>query len=299
MAKHGFDKYLSRRSKINEQLTKKLDEKNRSFGDDDETFWQPTADKSGNGWAIIRFLPPGGEEDEPFVKYYEYRFKGPTGQWYIEKARNSLGKDEPDPCHEFVQKFWNAQDETNARKYPRKQTYISNILVVKDPENPENDGKVFRFKYGSQIAQKIEEALKPKIPSDPAIDAFDMIEGSNFKLIIGKKDKYRTYENSKFDHPSPVNEDTKVMGDIYDKCYTLQEFVAPDKFKSYEKLKERLEKVLGKETIARANRAKAPAEDDMSKISDEDDLHLDTNGSDDLDEIMKGLDTDADDDKPF
>jgi len=288
-AANSFEKYLSRRTKITQTLTKKLDDKKRGF-QDEEGFWRPTSDKSGNGWAIIRFLPPGGDEEDPYVHYYEYSFKGPGGNYY-EKSRKSLGRDEADPCQEFVQQFWNADDEKTARKYPRKQVFISNILVIKDPEHPENEGKVFKFKYGVQIFNKIEEAMDPKIPGEPSIDAFDLLEGANFKLIIGKKDKYPTYEASKFDAPSKLSDKTEKMAEILDKCYPLSEYVSPDKFKPYDVLKARLEKVLGKAAIEKAYR-KTKASDDGSDYEGnetDDVVEYESDDNDNLDEILKDL----------
>lgn len=287
MSKKSFEKYLSRRTKITENLTKKLDQKNKGF-QEEEGFWRPTTDKTKNGWAIIRFLPPGGDEEDPYIHYYEYSFQGPGG-WYIEKSRTSLGKDEPDPCHEFVQKLWNAKDEKNARKYPRMQRYISNILVVKDPEHPENEGKVFKFRYGTQIQQKIEEALKPQIPDDPAIDAFDMLEGANFKLIVGRKDKFATYENSKFDAPSKISDKTERMGEILEQCYPLAHYVAPESFKSYEALKMKLERVLGKATLNQKPRAMVEDEDEPTLDVEDDILEGSDVENEDLDSILKDL----------
>ena len=301
----SYDNYLKRRGKITKSLNQKIvDKARKGFGEDEEGFWQPTADKSGNGWAIIRFIPPGGGEEDPYVHYYEYSFKSDIGAYYIERSRRSLGRDEADPCYEFVQKFWDAKDETTARKYARRQVFISNILVIDDPENPENNGKVFKFRYGAQIQQKIDEAFQPKIPSDPQIDAFDLLEGANFKLIIGRKDKFRSYENSKFDAPSPVSKDTKEIGRILDESHPLQDIVHPDKFKSYDKLLARLIKVVGadlyeatmtgetKKPAKKERKAEKSSAKTESPFKEDDEDQDETQDESDLDSILDELDLD-------
>lgn len=291
MAKPSLtDKYLKQRTKLTENLEKSLKAGGkRNFDNDDEGFWQPSVDKTGNGGAVIRFLPAGGDEELPYVHYYQYSFQGPTGQWYIEKSRTSLGRDERDPCHEFVQPFWLAKDEVNARKYSGKKQFISNILVIKDPEKPENNGKVFLFRYGAQIQKKIQEAMTPnKELGETSIDAFDLIDGANFKLIVGKKDKYRTFENSKFDNPSPLVKDLKDLEPILEQCKPLQPFVDPSTFKSYDDLKKRLERVLGDVLTKKPGTAKAESAPKMD-TSEEPPFDLDSDDTS-LDDLLKGVD---------
>ena len=48
----------------------------------------------------------------------------------------------------------------SARKRKRKLSYYANILVVSDPKHPENEGKVFLYKFGKKIFDKITEAMQ-------------------------------------------------------------------------------------------------------------------------------------------
>lgn len=110
----------------------------------DERFWEPTVDKAGNGYAVIRFLPAPKGEDFPFVRVFSHGFKGPSGSWYIENSLTTIGKQ--DPCSDYNTMLWNSgseADKEQARVQKRKLHFVSNILVVKDSENPQNEGKVF------------------------------------------------------------------------------------------------------------------------------------------------------------
>ena len=140
----NFAQYKKNHKKLTEKLSSKLNSLNKKGYEQEEGFWQPSVDKAGNGWAIIRFLPAGNGEEDPFVQMISYAFQGPSGLWYIEKSRETM--DEDDPCGEYRTKLWAAKDEEGAKKLTRKKQFISNILVIKDPEHPENNGKVFLFR---------------------------------------------------------------------------------------------------------------------------------------------------------
>jgi len=211
----------------------------------DERLWKPTMDKSGNGYAVIRFLPAPDGEDLPWVKLWNHAFQGPTGQWYIENSLTTLGNN--DPVSEYNSKLWNSgveSDKEIARKQKRKLQYYSNIYVVSDSANPQNEGKVFLYRYGKKIFDKIMEAMQPAFEDETPINPFDFWEGANFKLKLRKVDGYWNYDKSEFESVSALSDDDDALEEIYGKQYSLAEFTAPSNFKSYDELKTRLDMVL-------------------------------------------------------
>ena len=211
----------------------------------DDRVWKLEVDKSGNGYAVIRFLPAPNGEDLPFVKLYSHAFQGPGG-WYIENSLTTMGQ--KDPVSEYNTMLWNngtdAGKET-ARKQKRKLTYYSNIYVVKDPANPQNEGKVMLYKYGKKIFDKLTAAMQPEFEDEEAIDPFDFWQGANFKLKAKNVAGYRNYDSSEFAAQSALLDDDDAMEAIWKKQYSLSEIVAADQFKTYDELKTRLDSVLG------------------------------------------------------
>lgn len=241
-------KKQSKLGSLTAKLVKEVEKMNNNGGSSDDRIWKLDVDKSGNGYAVIRFLPAPDGEDLPFVKLYSHAFQGPGG-WYIENSLTTLGQ--KDPVSELNSELWNNGTDAGkevARKQKRKLTYISNIYVVKDPANPENEGKVFLFKYGKKIFDKIMEAMQPEYEDETPINAFDFWEGANFKLKAKNVAGYRNYDSSEFASPGALLEDDEEMESIWKKQYSLAEIVAPDQFKSYDDLKKRLDSVLGKKS---------------------------------------------------
>ncbi len=238
-------KKQSKLGSLTAKLVKEVEKMNNTSGNADDRIWKLDVDKSGNGYAVIRFLPSPDGEDLPFVKLYSHAFQGPGG-WYIENSLTTLGQ--KDPVSEYNTTLWNngtdAGKET-ARKQKRKLTYVSNIYVVKDPANPENEGKVFLFKYGKKIFDKLTAAMQPEFEDEEAIDPFDFWQGANFKLKAKNVAGYRNYDSSEFAAVSPLLDDDDALEALWKKQDSLQEFVAADQFKSYEDLKKRLGYVLG------------------------------------------------------
>ena len=211
----------------------------------DERLWKPELDKSGNGYAVIRFLPAVKGEDLPWAKVWNHAFQGPTGQWYIENSLTTLSQ--KDPVSEHNTRLWNTgleSDKEIARKQKRKLQYFSNIYVVSDAKHPENEGKVFLFRYGKKIFDKITAAMSPEFEDEKAINPFDFWEGANFKLKIRKVDGYWNYDKSEFEDTSKLFEDDSEADKVWKSQYSLAEFTAPTNFKSYDELKTRLEAVL-------------------------------------------------------
>ena len=287
-----FDQLKNKKSSNFELLQKKLKESSASKKDySDDRFWRAQQDKSGSAQAVIRFLDVPKNEDVPFVKLYSFGFKGPTGQWFIENSPTTIG--EECPVCEANTELWNSGIEANkniARDRKRRLSYISNIYVVSDPANPENEGKVFLFKYGQKIFEKIQGQLVPEFDGDDAVNVFDMWKGANFKLRIVKKDGYANYDNSMFEAPKPLfnDEDDERYEQVWNSQHSLQEFVADDQFKSYDELKARLDKVLGNSN-APAPTATAEA---MSQKSEPENNKAE---ADDLDAQLQSMSENGDD----
>lgn len=247
MSKFAELKRNSKNSVVN--LKKSLERSNKSYDDADERYWKFTVDEHGNGFAVIRFLPAYQDEEDPFVKRYSHFFRGPTGKYYVENCLSTL--DQKDPVQEANAPLWETNKE-QARDRKRRLKYISNILVLSDPKNPQNEGKNFLFEYGPKIFQKIQNAISPtriEGDDDPDImefNPFDLWHGANFRLKARVVDGQRSYDMSKFDAPSPLyNGDDEKLEPLYNKIYSLQAEIAPEKFKSYDELKRRFHEVIG------------------------------------------------------
>ena len=232
------------------KLTREIEKINQpqSGGGADERLWKPELDKSGNGYAVIRFLPAPDGEEMPWAKVWSHAFKGPGGQWYIENSLTTLGKD--DPVGELNRELWNSgrdSDKEIARAQKRKLSYYSNIYVVSDSAHPENEGKVFLYKFGKKIFDKLVEAMQPAFADETPIDPFNFWTGADFKLKIRKVDGYWNYDKSEFAAPGTLgNFDDDKLESIWKQGYSLAEFEDAKNFKSYEQLQARLNLVLGK-----------------------------------------------------
>ena len=238
-------KKQSKLGSLTAKLVKEVEKMNTSSSSTDDRFWSLTVDKAQNGYAVIRFLPAPADEDLPFVKIYSHAFQGNSG-WLIDTCLTTLNQ--KCPVCEHNSTLWNNGTDAGkevARKQKRKLTYVSNIYVVKDPANPENEGKVFLFKYGKKIFDKITEAMQPEFEDESPIDPFDFWKGANFKLKAKNIDGYRNYDSSEFASQSALLDDDDAMEAIWKKQYSLADFMSPSEFKTYEELKKRLSSVLG------------------------------------------------------
>ena len=258
----SFSSLKNNKASVFQQLQKQL-EKSTQVGTVDERFWKLTTDKAGNGFAIIRFLPASDGEDMPFVKLYSHAFQGPGG-WYIENSLTTLGQN--DPLGEYNRELWNSGDESlkeQVRKQKRKLQYYSNIYVVKDPGNPDNEGKVFLFRYGKKIHDKIMDIVNgDELEGREGINPFDLWSGADFKLRAKKVAGYPNYDSSEFAAAGTLEDlDDAQLESIWNREYALQTLVAPDQFKSYEQLKSRLDLVLGRKSSEPSAPAPAPAAD--------------------------------------
>ena len=218
---------------------------------DDDRFWKPTRDKAGNGYAVVRFLPAKDGEDLPWVRYWDHGFKGPTGLWYIENSLTSIGQE--DPVSESNSVLWNSgrdEDKALARERKRRLHYISNVLVVSDPENPQNEGKVFLYQFGKKIFDKIMDVMQPQFADEQPVNPYDFWEGADFKIKIRKVEGWVNYDKSEFSKPAALFEgDEARLTEVYNKLYSLQDFLKPENYKTYDELKMKLNRVLGVEAI--------------------------------------------------
>ncbi len=247
---------LKKQSNDFSKLLKKVDEINKPTYDRDDTtdnYWKPTPDKAGNALAVIRFLPGpavDGEDALPWIQYWDHGFQSKTnGKWYIEKSLTTLGQ--KDPVSEYNSTLWNATSDENsperkqAREQKRRLHYVSNIYVVSDPKNPSNEGKVFLYKYGKKIFDKITKMMNPDLESEKAINPFDLWSGANFKLKMTRQSGFPNYDESVFLAPGPLSEDDSELEATWKGEYSLKEIIDPKNFKTYDALKARLNDVLG------------------------------------------------------
>jgi len=227
----------------------------------DDRFWKPTRDKAGNGYAVIRFLPAKDGEDLPWVRYWDHGFKGPTGLWYIENSLTSIGQQDPVSEHNSV--LWNSgrdEDKAIARERKRRLHYVSNVLVISDPANPQNEGKVFLYKFGKKIFDKVMDVMQPQFADEEPVNPYDFWEGADFKIKIRKVEGWVNYDKSEFSAPSALYEgDENRLTEVYEKLYSLQDFLKPENYKTYDELSMKLNKVLG------IDAGHAPVESTMSQ----------------------------------
>ena len=242
---------LKKNSGSIDKLARELEKlnSNQSNNSENDNFWKLEADKAGNGMAVIRFLPApevDGDDALPWVRTFDHGFQGPGG-WYIENSLTTLG--EKDPVSEYNSVLWNSGIEANkeiARKQKRRLKYIANILVVQDSKHPENEGKVFLFKFGKKIFDKITEAMNPQFEDEKPLNPFDLWTGANFKLKVRKVEGYANYDKSEFEAPSAVfGGDDKKLEALWKQEHSLKDFLDRKHFKSYDELKRRLDKALG------------------------------------------------------
>ncbi len=256
-------------------LAKQMKEGGQGGYKKDERFWELTVDKSGTGSAVIRFLPAPAGHEYPYVLRYAHTFQNKTNQkWLIENCPTSLGSDHPCPVCERNSELWNTGIESNktiVRERKRKLSYYANIYVVNDPSNPENNDKVFLFKFGPKIYEKITNKISPEFEDEQPINVFDFWEGANFRLKAVKVSGQRSYDHSSWDNPSPLfknctdeDELNAKLEEVYNKEYPLKELVDPKEFKSYDQITTRLNQTLGSAVVQpQVTETSIPEEDDL------------------------------------
>jgi len=268
---------------LTSKLVKEIEKTSVTRGGADERLWKPELDKTGNGYAVVRFLPAPDGEDLPWAKVYSHAFQGPGG-WYIENSLTTIGG--KDPVSEYNRDLWNSGNDSDkevVRRQKRKLSYYSNIYVVKDPVNPHNEGGVFLFKFGKKIFDKLTAAMQPEFEDETPINPFDFWAGANFKLKIRKVDGYWNYDKSEFDAPASLLDDDDALEAVWKKEYSLADFTAQSNFKSYDDLERRLKSVLGQK------KAQAPRFDE--ELEDE----SEGRGQSPVQQVAEATDADADD----
>jgi len=233
-----------------QSLTKQVEKLAEKPSYEDERIWKCERDKTGNGYAVVRFLPAPTNEDVPWVRLWSHGFKGPGG-WYIENSLTTPRSDAPsgtdDPVSKANTTLWNSgieSDKNIARERKRKLSYYSNILVLEDSTNAQNEGKVFLFRYGKKIFEKIESVMNPEFKDEEPMNPFDFWSGANFKLKIRQVEGYANYDKSEFASPSPLFDgDDAKLEDVWKQQHSLQGLLAPENFKSYQELEARFNTV--------------------------------------------------------
>jgi hypothetical protein len=243
---------------------------------DDERYWKPEVDKSGTGSAVIRFLPAKAEEGFPFVQLHTHGFQGPTGKWLIDNCPTSIEKDCP-VCKANTD-LWQTGSEANkklASSRKRKLNYISNVLVVNDPKHPENNGKVFLYKYGKKIFEKIKDQISPpeEFPDMAPVDPYSMEEGANFKLRVVRVDGFPNYDKSGFDNPTPVGNDDRIA-ELETQLFSLNDILDPKHFKSYDEMNKRFIATTGGPATPNTDETEVEDGDDKPPFDAEDDLPI-------------------------
>jgi len=230
-----------------ESLSKQVEKLAEKPSYEDERIWKLERDKTGNGYAIIRFLPAKEGEDVPWQRIWTHGFKGPGG-WYIENSLTTLGKD--DPVSKANTALWNSgidSDKNIARERRRKLNYYSNIYIVEDAANPQNEGKVFLFRYGKKIFEKITGVMNPEFKDETPLNPFDLWEGANFKIKMRQVDGFPNYDKSEFTESCPLNSDEKKLEEVWKQQYSLNEIVEEKNFKNYAELEARFNTVIAHE----------------------------------------------------
>lgn len=259
------------RSSMLDKIVKNLDS-GGARKEKDDRFWSLTRDKAGNGSALIRILPPMGEDELPWVKSFGYGFQGPTGKWYINESPTAIGL--PDPVAELNSAAYASKDESlieEAKKRRRRNQFIANIQVIKDPSNPDNEGKVFLWKFGKKILDMIMAKAKPEFADETPLEVWDIDEGANLKLRIKNVAGYPNYDSSEWTSSTPLAKSDEAMEEILDKTHRLNEFIKPEHFKSYDDLKKELDRALN----STGGPAKTAADKIAKELSDDAPFDLD------------------------
>jgi hypothetical protein len=252
MGKYNWDS-------LKKNLQQGVGEQKSDFTDPRE--WKLQRDENDNGTAIIRLLPGKGGTTPSIVRIYEHSFRffnkaTNKYRWYIEPSPASI-KDLPCPVSEVYYELGDIGTE-EAKKLQksisRSVKFISNILVVKDPANPENDGKIFYWKYGVKLFEKFQNALEPtetqlKAGKKP-IELFDPEEGANIVLDIARAGQFLNYDGTTIETPSRAFDTDEEMDEaVLEKCHDLTEFISPEHFKPYSELKRKFAWVIEKSPL--------------------------------------------------
>lgn len=300
----SFDDYLKNRTSQFDKLAQSLKQNTENKSYDDDRIWKARMGKDGTGYAVVRFLPGKDSSKTPWVTIYDHGFQGPTGKWYIENSLTTIN--EQDPVSEYNSKLWNSGIESNkdvARKQKRRTAYYANVLVLQDPQDPSNEGKVKIFKFGQKIFEKLMSSMQPEFADEDPINPFDLIDGANFRIKIKMVAGYWNYDASAFEKSAPMSESEDKLRAVFEAQHDVHDLIAKDKFKSYDELKEKLIQVLGDDyqgdqtAEVRAPKVAAPtaetstaADNDFAEVFEtKTETTSSSNDDDDLEDYFKSL----------
>ncbi len=242
----------------------------------DERFWYPKIDNDGGPGAIVRFLPHPPGEEKNFIKLYKHNFNY-NGIKCFKYSPITLG--DPDPIVEHSNENFESNEEYARKFWPQKK-YYANIYVVEDKGNPDNVGKVFLWSFGQTVFNTLNSAHEPKNSRIEAINPYHLMDGADFLVEIhmkkSGKDTWPQYDRCKFLPKSPiVDGDIDKIKEIWKGCHSLEEFLKPENFPSYEDLEEIMDRVLKKEdkpTKKKKTTSEAGDVEEPSEKSLQDDL---------------------------
>jgi len=257
----SFSDYLKNRESAMQNMVTSLQTEinQQTRGGDDDRIWKPKMGSDNTGYAVVRFLPGSDVSKTPWVRMYDHGFQGPSGKWYIENSLTTIGQ--KDPVSEYNSRLWNNGTEAGkeqARKQKRRTSYYANVLVIKDPANPQNEGKVKLYKFGQKIFDKLMGAMQPEFADEDPVNPFDLFEGANFRIKLKMVGGYWNYDASDFERPSPLSEDESKLEQVFNAQHDVHALIADDQFKTYEELQQKLNEVLGETSPAPVAQAAAP-----------------------------------------
>ena len=242
----SFSDYLKNRESAMTTMVENMKKDTFTEAKSDDNVWKPKMGSDNTGYAVVRFLPGKDVSKTPWVKVFDHGFQGPSGKWYIENSLTTIGQ--KDPVSEYNSKLWNNGTESGkeqARKQKRRTSYYANVLVIKDPANPQNEGKVMLYKFGQKIFDKVMTAMQPEFDDEDPVNPFDLFEGANFRIKIKMVGGYWNYDSSDFEKPKALSEDESKLEAIFNSQYDVHDLISADKFKSYDELSKKLNEVLG------------------------------------------------------
>lgn len=164
-------------------------------------FYQPSADKGRDGVykALVRFLPNvHNPAQSKIMKYYVWLEDPTTNEGFSVDCPSTVGKKSIlKDMYWKLKKSESVKDQELADShFSRVESHIALVQILKDPNQPELEGKIMVYKFGAKINQKIEAQLKPEF-GDP-VNPFDLFEGKVFALHIVKKMKWNNYDQCGF-----------------------------------------------------------------------------------------------------
>jgi len=242
----SYSDYLENRKSAFSNITESIKKETKKNRNNDDDIWKPSMGKDGTGYAVIRFLPGKDVNKTPWVRVYDHGFQGPQGKWYIEKSLTSVG--EQDPVSEYNSMLWNTGIESNkdiARKQKRRTNYYSNVLIIKDPANPGNEGQVKTYRFGQKIFDKLMGAMQPEFADETPINPFDLFEGANFRVKLKMVAGYWNYDASDFENPSALSEEPSKLESVFEAQADVHILIDPSSFGTFDELKGKLDMVLG------------------------------------------------------